>query len=168
MLVIPTRVRVVVVVSALALAAGLLTLALLAKPTQAQAQTFTDTDRSPVSGIAFGCTEPVFVEGTLHTVAHTTIDANGGFHTKFQFNLKAQGEGLSSGDKYVFHDLFSFRQNSPSGAASNFTFTETFKVIRQGSDTPTDDLQNKVLVHVTVNAQGEVTAVVEKFEFVCK
>src|SRR5829696_3450221 len=75
-----TRAQTVVLVVALALAASLLTLAVvLAKPAQAQAQTFTDTDQEPVSGYTSSCTndELVFIEGTLLTVAHTTIDANG-------------------------------------------------------------------------------------------
>jgi len=158
----------VVVVSALALAAGLLTLALLAKPAQAQAETVTDTHRSLFGGGVSGCTEEsVIVEGTLYTVAHTTIDANGGFHTKLQFNIKGQGEGLSSGDKYVYNDIINLHENSPSGAAINTTITDPFKVIRSGSDTPTDDLHAKVLFHVTVNAQGEVTTQFLYAEFVC-
>jgi hypothetical protein len=173
MIVIPNRVRVVVVmVSALALAAGLLTLALLEKPAQAQAQTFTDTDRIPVSGTASGgdCNdEPVFFEGTLHTVAHTTIDENGGFHTKFQSNLKLQGEGLSSGDKYILNDTFNFHRNSSTGADLNFTFTATgtSKIIRQGSDTTTEESNSRFVLHVTVNANGELTTDFLKFEETC-
>jgi|SRR5829696_4040081 len=93
MVVMTTRVRAVALVVALALAASLLTLAVvLAKP--AQAATFTDTDRSPFSFTVEGCTETVFVEGTFNTVAHTTTDANGGFHSKVQASLIGQGEGL--------------------------------------------------------------------------
>src|SRR3712207_2101994 len=113
MLVIPTCVRVLVVVSALALAAGLLTLALGAKPAQAQAETVTDTDRSPFTFLAVSCTgEEVLFQGTLYTVAHTTIDANGGFHTKFEVNVKGKGEGLESGAEYVFHQVFNLQENS--------------------------------------------------------
>jgi hypothetical protein len=174
MIVIANRVRVVVVmVSALAVAAGLLTLAVvLEKPAQAQAETITSTDRDTVSGTIGtegSCTdEPVFIEGTLHTVGHTTIDATGGFHTKFQFNYKAQGEGLSSGDKYVYHDVFNDHAYEAWFTNTfNETFTETIKLIRQGSATPTDDLNFKVLFHVTVNAQGEVTSDVFKMESEC-
>jgi hypothetical protein len=169
MLVIPARVKVVVVmVSALALAAGLLTLTLLAKPAQAQAETVTSTDRIPVSFSVESCSgELVFVEGTSLTVAHTTIDANGGFHTNFQFNVKGQGEGLSSGDKYVFNDIRNSTFNSPTGAVLNVTQLQTFKIIRQGSATPTDDLQAKTLVHLTINAQGELIAEVRNESVSC-
>ena len=166
-----TRARTVVLVVALALAASLLTLAVvLAKPAQAQAQTFTDTDQEPVSGYTSSCTndELVFIEGTLLTVAHTTIDANGVYHTKFQSNLQGQGEGLSSGDKYVFDDIANSNIiRSPTGADLIARESQTFKITRQGSDTTTDDLQVKALFHVTVNAPGEVTADVANFEIVC-
>ena len=46
--------------------------------------------------------------------------------------------------------------------------SQTVKITRQGSVTTTDDLQAKALFHITINAQGEVTAEVSKFEFVCK
>jgi hypothetical protein len=171
MVVIPNRVRVVVVVSALALAAGLLTLTLLGKPAQAQAETVTDTFRDAFTfetGGRFdngGCSEIVFIEGTLHTVSHTTIHANGDFHTKFLFNLKGQGEGLSSGDKYVYNLTSGFNVNA-TGPFTR-TSTRTFKITQQGSATATDDLQGKVLFHVTVNANGEVTTVVDQFEVAC-
>ena len=165
-----TRARTVVLVVALALAASLLTLAVvLAKPAQAQAQTFTDTDQEPVSGYTSSCTndELVFIEGTLLTVAHTTIDANGGFHSKFQFRLTGQGEGLSSGDKYVFNTMLNeARLDSPTGADFIFTQTQYFKIIHQG-ETTTDDQQGKYLFHSTVNAQGEVTSDVFKMESEC-
>jgi hypothetical protein len=173
MIVIPNRVRVVVVmVSALAVAAGLLTLALLEKPAQAQAETITSTDRDTVSGTIGtigSCTdEPVFIEGTLHTVGHTTIDANGVRHIRGHFNEQGQGEGLSSGDKYVYHDVFNDHAYEAWFTNTfNETFTETIKLIRQGSATPMEDLNFKVLFHVTVNAQGELTSDVFKMESEC-
>src|SRR5215208_2313591 len=168
MLVIPSRVRFVAVMSALALALGLLTLALLAKPAQAQAETITDKDRSTFDGSFISCTgEEVFIEGTMHTVANTTIDANGERHIKFHFNEQGQGEGESSGDKYVFHSVSNSHQNFTEDNA-NFTFSDTARLIRQGSATPTDDFNLIFLVHVTINANGEVTADVAKFEPECK
>jgi hypothetical protein len=161
------KTRVALVGVAVALAAGLLTLAVvLAKSAQAQADTFTDTYQDTFRFYTGGCTgEPVLIEGTLHTVAHTTIDANGGYHTKFQYNLKGQGEGLDSGDKYLYNDTFGYNVNST--GAINQTQTETFKITSQGSGSATDDLQGKVLYHVTVNANGEVTTEVYNFEFEC-
>jgi hypothetical protein len=168
MVVMTTRGRAVVLVVALALAASLLTLAVvLAKPAQAQAETTTDTDRSTFSSRADGCTETVFVHATFNTVAHTTTDANGGFHSTFHSSLTGQGEGLDSGDKYVINGVSNVARNSPTGADLTFTQTIHFKIIRQGSASATDDVQNSALIHVTVNAQGEVTAEFEEFKSEC-
>jgi hypothetical protein len=172
MIVIPNRVRVVVVmVSALALAAGLLTLALLEKPAQAQAETIMSNDRSTFNLLSGTCGDELAqIQGTLHTVAHTTIDATGVRHIRGHFNEQGQGEGTISGDKYVFHDVFNLRENlsgDDPGDHLTFTVTETAELIRQGSTTPTDDQRVKSLVHVTINANGEVTADVVKIEFEC-
>jgi hypothetical protein len=171
MVVMTTRGRAVVLVVALALAASLLTLAVvLAKPAQAQAETITSTDRETISGTTPtfcppGSGEPIFLEGTLHTVAHTTTDPTGGFFVKLQFHIQGQGEGLSSGDKYVYNNMSNFNHNSPTGADLNITHTAAFRIIRQGSDTTTDDLNARAVFHVTVNANGEVTAEFTGFEY---
>jgi hypothetical protein len=169
MAVMTTRARTVVLVVALALAASLLTLAVVpAKPAQAQAETVTDTERVTFSGDVFSpCSgevggEIVHVEGTVLTVAQTTIDANGGIHTKLQFNAKGKGEGLDSGDKYVYHQVFSRHANFT--GAHNETLTQTFKIIRQGSVTTTDDFNARLVIHVTVNANGDVTTEFLRFE----
>jgi hypothetical protein len=171
MLVIPARVKVVVVmVSALALAAGLLTLALLSKPAQAQAETITTQDRSTFTQLSGACgnNELVLIQGTMHTVAHTTTDETGVRHTTFHFNIQGRGES-ASGAKYVFNHVFTSHDNFTGVAGDNFTltFTQTVKLIRQGSATPTDDLKSRLLIHVTLNDQGEVTAEVEKAESEC-
>jgi hypothetical protein len=170
MLVIPARVKVVVVmVSALAIAAGLLTLSLLAKPAQAQAQPITSTDRDTVSRFLIGCPpdqEGILVDGTLHTVSHTNIDANGGFHTKVLLNFQGQGVGEITGDKYVFQDVFNLQINEPGPLEE--TQTRTLKATRQGSATEDDDLQLKSVIHLTLLANGEVTAEVRQFEVVCR
>jgi hypothetical protein len=168
MVVMTSRARTVVPVVALALAASLLTLAVvLAKPAQAQASTVTSTDRIPASGVIDGCppSEPISVEGTLKTVAHTTIDANGGYHTTLQIHLKGQGVGLDSGDKYVYNQLANHHLNAT--GPSNETSTFNFKIIRQGSVSTTDDANATAVFHVTVNANGEVTTQFDRFEDEC-
>jgi hypothetical protein len=168
-MIIPNRVRVVAVISALALAGGLLTLALLAKPTQAQAETITDNYRSTFTYTFSNCNgELVKIQATTHAVAHSTIDENGVLHT--QFHVINQGQGASKGGaQYVFQDTLNFNENNLTGVGDGYngTITYTSKLIRQGSDTPTDDLYAKYFIHITVNDQGEVTAVVEKIESVC-
>jgi hypothetical protein len=172
MVVMTTRGRAVVLVVALALAASLLMLAVvLAKPAQAQAQTFTDTDRFPIGGTVYSCNdaELVIVEGTGRTVAHTTIDANGVYHTQLQSNLTGQGEGLDSGDKYVYKSVSSNQLNYSLAPGENFTaiLPVSFEFIRQGSDTTTADWKMHALLHETINANGEVTSFVDNFRTSC-
>ena len=76
-----------------------------------------------------------------------------------------------SGDKYVFHSGY---QQGYTFTADNSTYSyiRTEKLIRQGeeetsADTPSDDLKVRFVYHVTVNDQGEVTAVVEQGDSVC-
>jgi hypothetical protein len=165
MLVIPNRVKVIaVMVTALALAAGLLTLALLAKPAQAQADTTRVNDRIPFTGtLTNPCTEEaIFFEGTIHFVFHTTEDASGGFHSKGHFDLQVQGES-ASGAKYLSPEVdnqqsFTAFSESP----NNFTLERTVLFIRQGETAEEDDFQFKTLSHVTVNANGEITSVVDE------
>jgi len=172
MIVIPNRLRVVAVMSALALAGGLLTLVLLVKPAQAQADTFTDIDRSTYTFYTSSCPgdDLIVFEGTEQIIVHTTIDANGVYHTKGQDEIHGLGEGLDSGDKYVYNYVGNYHENysfAPGETVKDFTQTLNVEIIRQGSDTTTEDLQGKALFHVTIDENGEVTAVVEKFEFVC-
>ena len=159
--------------------AGMLWFAATAPPTtmsssaafaQDKAQTFTSSDRFPFSGTLgfYSCTgELVRVQGTLHTVEHTTIDAKGVWHTKFHDNLQGKGES-ASGAKYVFHETWNYHQNRSGTPPFNFTYTKTFLLIRRGSATLTDDMKVKVLVHQTINANGELTSQVYKAESVCK
>ena len=160
---------VAVLVAWVALVFVAISLGLRQQTTPAQAQytgNGASTDTIPISGTSFSCTagETVVFTGTLHTVSHTTRDANGGFHTKLQFNIKGQGEGDITGAQYVFHQVLNEHANST--GASNETITQTFKVIRKGSDktTKADDFNSRIVVHVTLNANGELTTQVVNFE----
>jgi hypothetical protein len=171
MVVIPNRVRVVVVLSALALAVGLLTLALPASPAQAQPDQMFN-ERLPFAfTTVHSCTnEEVSIEGTQHLIFFTNEDANGGFHFKGHNNLQATGVS-ASGAKYVIRESLNNHNNFNefSESASNFTMTDSFHMIRQGPATATEDeIVVKVVFHVTVNANGEVTSVVDQFEAVCQ
>jgi hypothetical protein len=173
MMVIPNRARVVAVMLALALAGGLLMLSLLAKPAQAQAETTTSTDHSTFNTSVFnGCTgdtsELFFIEGTMDTVAHTTIDANGERHTTFYNSIKGRGES-DSGAKYVINQEFKFHENFQAGDPEyNVTFTQTIKLMLVGSYRSTaDDETVKVVSHQTLTPEGELTSEVVRFEQEC-
>jgi hypothetical protein len=171
MVVMTTRGRAVVLVVALALAASLLTLAVvLAKPAQAQPDQIINERQLVALTIVNPCTgEEVFVEGTQHINFHFYEDATGGSHFKGHNNLQATGVS-DIGAKYIVHDSVNSHDKFDvfSESASNFTFTWTEHFIRQGSATPTDDFVIKFVTHVTMNANGEVTSVVNQAESVCE
>jgi hypothetical protein len=102
----------------------------------------------------------------LFSVAHTTVDENGVFHSEFTFVFKGQGVS-DSGANYVFHEVGNHTFNDTLAPGENFndTVTQTGKLIRQGSATPTDDQEFRALIHVTINDQGEVTSQFETIEF---
>jgi hypothetical protein len=169
MLVIPTRVRVVLVVSALTFAAGLLSLALLAKPAQAEAETSRINERLHIGPVPVEnpCTgDVVIVEGTLHIVGHDTIDADGGVH--FVVHNEFQGSGVSeSGAEYVVSGVHNTHHVGRLDSAFNFTIEDTFNVIRQGSHTSEDNFRIRLVTHLTINANGEVTSEFVKAEPEC-
>ena len=165
MIVIPARVKVVVVmVSALALAAGLLTLALLPKPAQAKAESFTASDWSAFAFTDISpCTgEPYALEGRVHVVTHYTQDANGGYLVTGEVNVQGSGVGDTSGAKYLFHQKSAFHRRYNGYFPDNFTAAGNFRVIRQGSATPTDDFVLPFVGHFTVNVNGEMTSTFNK------
>jgi hypothetical protein len=171
MTVIANRWRVLALMFALVLAGGLLTLALLEKPAQAQAETITSTDEYTFDEFLEDCTgELVELAGTQHIVAHSTLDATGALHTKY--HVVTQGRGVSdSGAKYIVINTDNVEENitlPPEEVQRTITNPGMFKLIRQGSSTPADDQYVNYLLHVTVNANGEVTAVVSSFDFGCK
>jgi hypothetical protein len=174
MMVIPNRVRLVAVMSALALALGLLTLALLAKPTQAQAQTEHFDERAPLSlQFEHPCTgEEIFLEGFFHTSGTVTRDAAGNLHVQVHSTFVGQGVSITSGAKYVAHEVssphFNVRDTVDPAQEANFTDTLTFHFIRQGSPTPEDDFMLFFLNHLTVNPNNEVTSDVLVDRVECK
>ena len=136
----------------------------------AAAETYMDNVRVPydfyvyVPCAAGGAGEDVYLSGTLHILFETTIDSSGGFHTKSHFQPQGiSGIGLTTGDKYQATGGTQDRFNGKVGSA--YTFVNNFKIIGQGAG-------NNFLVHenyhVTVNANGEVTAYVDNFSVECK
>jgi hypothetical protein len=147
-----------------------MTLALAAGMALAQATTDTFHDQVPfTSEMINPCTGGVVLfEGTTHFVFHRTADAGGGFHFKGHNNIQVKGVS-DSGAKYVLLDVGNVENFDVfSESADNFTLMGTSQVIRQGSETAEDDFQAKLLFHVTINANGEITSEVEQIESECK
>ena len=146
-----------------------LMLALLANPAQGQAETTTTTDRTTFSEAFIDqCTGEVFhIDGTILTVGHSTIDANGGQHFQYHVDTRGTGESLTTGAEYAFHNVTQGQANYLGGSQTYYTsYVTTMR--RQGSTTPDDDFKITISLKQTINANGELTTQIVKDELSCK
>jgi hypothetical protein len=113
-----------------------------------------------------GAGEVVTLNGNLHVLISTTVNAN---HISSDMHFQPQGisgVGSVSGDKYQATSItrFSFEADV-AGFPFNTTSVNNFKIIGQQSG-------NNFLVHenfhLTVNADGTVTANIDNFSVECK
>ncbi len=134
----------------------------------AKATVFHSNVDIPVDETVFSQCAGEFIQftGVTHMETHTVVDANGGFHSQFTFNdNNISGVGQSSGTKYrrvgAIHSTFNISGSAP----LEQTITNSFNFIGQGAK------NNTLLIetyHVTVNANGEVTAFVNNSKFECR
>ncbi len=141
-------------------------------PSFSAATTFTEILRFPVNIEVFipcalgGAGETVFLSGNLHSLFHSTVNGN---NFKIKIHNQPQGIsglGLTSGDKYQGTGVTrgTFGGSFVNGQWAD-TFVNNFRIIGQGDG-------NNWLVHqtfhVTLNANGDLTAFVDNFSSDCK
>ncbi|HZM25136.1 MAG TPA: hypothetical protein VFC02_25525 [Anaerolineales bacterium] len=136
----------------------------------AKATTVTDNVRIPTDIFVFvpcaagGAGEFVQLSGTLHVLFVTTLDSRGGFHSKFHFQPQGvSGTGLTTGAKYQATGVTQGTFNGRVGFEQ--TFVNNFRIIGQG---PGNNFMIHENFHITVNANGEVTAFVDNFSVKCR
>jgi hypothetical protein len=107
------------------------------------------------------CTgEGVQVTGTIHVVTVLTQDSNGGTHTQMHFNVQGvSGVGVLSGTKYRGIHNETHASNSGGPAPSEFTTRIDIRLISEGSSS--NFTIRDALVHVTIDANGSVTASID-------
>jgi hypothetical protein len=113
-----------------------------------------------------GAGELIQVEGDLHVIFHTTISSSGNFHSKSHFQpMGISGYGLTTGDSYqatgVTQDEFS--SNAPFPIEE--TFINNFRMIGQG---PGNNFSVHETLHITYNANGDITAFQDNLNVDCK
>lgn len=104
--------------------------------------------------------------GPLHTVITFTINGNnvsGFFHFQPQ---GISGTGETTGDKYQGTGVTqeSFKSSLENGKA-NMTFVNNFRIIGQG---PGNNFLMHETLHITINADGNVTVSHDNFSVECK
>jgi hypothetical protein len=113
---------------------------------------------------AGGAGEVVFLTGDLHVLLRFTIDNVGGIHAGAHFQPQGvSGMGQTTGDKYQGTGVTQDEFNAKLGVEE--TFINNFHIIGQRNG-------NKFLVHetfhITINANGVVTAFVDNFSVDCR
>jgi hypothetical protein len=111
-----------------------------------------------------GAGEEVRLIGKLHHVFHTTLDGAGSAHIKLHANDQGIiGTGLTTGDKYQRTWTTNIEINAKVGEQT--TLVESFDIIGQGNG---NNLLVRLTLHITVNANGTVTADVVNISIECK
>lgn len=136
----------------------------------AAAQPVTRVEKIPVDETLFvpcaagGAGEEVHLTGELNNVVHFIINSTGGVHFKFHSSDQGiTGTGLTTGDKYQRTGATNSEFNAKVGEQS--TVVDSFRVIGQGNG---NNFLLHVTLHITVNANGTVTAEVFDFSVECK
>src|SRR5215211_5830985 len=140
-----------------ALAIALVWLSLVSPPLWAATST-----TIPLDVVRSGdCTgEDVQLSGTIHLVSQTQPDGSEVGHFNYQ---NVSGVGLTSGTTYRASTVDTFRLEAP--FPSDITSVSSFHLISQGKQ---DNLLVNVLFHITVNANGEVTAFIDDRSIQCR
>jgi hypothetical protein len=137
-----------------------------------QAAASTQNLAFPVAIAAFvpcandGAGEVVQLSGNLHMVTHTIANASG-ITVKSQIQPQGiSGVGMDSGDRYQGTGVTqSTMSSSDPGADLTYSYVNNFRVIGHGAG---NNLLVHETLHVTVNAQGALTASVDTFKVACR
>lgn len=113
---------------------------------------------------AAGAGEMVHLTGAAHMVFAVTHDANGGMHIATHVNSAGlSGVGITTGNKYQASQADSFISNS-GGTGNETTFVNNFLMTAPG---PGNNLRIHELVHVFVDANGNVTTLIDNVTVDC-
>jgi len=137
--------------------------AVLALPTTAAAQAVT-TEVPFSTKVLNTCTaELVDITGVQTMTSLQKIDTAGGVHTSLAMVTKGTGVGLDTGTIYPYseNDLFKLQL----GSAGVATIRMKARLKGPGS---IDNWDLTFYVHITINANGVATSVIDTFETTCK
>ena len=137
-------------------------------PAFGQATTTTTNETIPFTNTLFNqCNgDQVTFSGNLHITNTMTTDANGGTHLKTHINYQnVTGTGTPSGSNYRVGTVSNEVINDADGPQSSVTVISTVKLIAPG---PLLKYFLRIVLHVTVNANGETTSTVEEMNVECR
>ena len=144
--------------------------ALLASPQPAAAQAsptrIVNTQIPFALTIVNPCTlESVDINGLGQLTIFVNADSNGGIHLKISSVTKGTGVGQITLTNYAFSENTEASANFAPGQQQEATFSDKLRL--RGAKA-LDNYDVKTLTHVTVNADGSITAFVDNFTSVCR
>ena len=112
------------------------------------------------------CTgEPVTLTGNLHVLIHITQNAAGGFEAKEHFQPQGIAGVGASGTEYQGTGVTQDATEDSPGPQFDSTFINNFRIISHGTSS---NYTAHDTVHVTFNANGDLTAVVANDSVECQ
>jgi hypothetical protein len=117
--------------------------------------------------VASSCTpEVVVLTGNLHILQTSEVDSNGGTHFKTQLQSQGiSGVGMITGVKYQGMRISQDHTIDHATPALETTDKLDIRIIGQG---PANNLLVHIITHMTINANGEVTATVSNAGIECR
>ncbi|OLC57695.1 MAG: hypothetical protein AUH85_02690 [Chloroflexi bacterium 13_1_40CM_4_68_4] len=113
-----------------------------------------------------GAGEPVMLSGDLHILFAFEVDSSGGLHGKIHFQPQSvSGTGVVTGAKYQGTGVEQDEFTAASSGTSETTYINNFRIIGQG---PGNNFLVHETLHLTLKANGDVTAFVDNFSIDCK
>ena len=137
-------------------------------PARGQATTTTTNETVPFTSTLFNqCNgDQVTFSGNMHVVNTLTTDANGGTHLKTHTNYQnVTGTGTPSSITYNVRTVSNEVINDNDGPQYTATVISTVKLTAQG---PALDFYLRLVLHVTVNANGQTISNVQESNFECR
>jgi hypothetical protein len=145
----------------------------MATPASAAASSFTTSVRFPISVVVYvpcangGAGEAVFLNGTLHDLFHIGSSGSGGFEVTAHDNPQGVGGvGAVTGTRYRGTGVTqSHFHVGGSSLPVTSTYVNNFSIVGQG---PGNNFRVHETFHITINANGTITATVSNFRVTCK
>ncbi|WP_316150592.1 hypothetical protein [Cupriavidus sp. BIC8F] len=109
--------------------------------------------------------ETYTLSGQILVEVKTVADNSGGLHVSTFIRIRGIGIGNNTGARYIDNEGGQATENYlPSGA---FNYTAVFNGTVIAVDKGVPDLHYLALAHITVDANGNMTVNIDKFEILC-
>ena len=132
-----------------------------------RASTFTTNEIFPFGFEATECgNETVVVSGNVHVVTHGTVTGSGHVQAVLHVNPQnIRGFGVTTGAEYLAPGMLQTVSNVSGPAPVTETYVNNFELVGLGK---APDFTLHQTVHLTINANGEITAAFDHFTTTCK